>query len=151
MSELEYFRKPLPAVRLAELHRTVPSVDEVGEVVGPLFDQLFRTFDEAGVAPDGLAVGSYSADGDGILAIAGALYEGTPPDGLAVRELPAEPDALCVVHLGSVDTIGDTWQALVRHVEELGLELAGSCREVYLEAPQDDPDSLVTELQQPVR
>jgi effector-binding domain-containing protein len=50
-----------------------------------------------------------------------------------------------------VDTIGDTWQALVRHVEEQGLELAGSCREVYLEAPQDDPDAWVTELQQPVR
>jgi DNA-binding transcriptional MerR regulator len=151
MSDLEYFRKPLPAVRLAELHERVSSVDEVGGVVGPLFEQLFRTLGDAGVTPRGPAVGSYPADGDAILAIAGAPYDGTPPGGLAVRELPAEADAVCVLHLGSMDTIGDTWQALARHVDELGLELTGSCREVYLESPQDDPDAWVTELQQPVR
>jgi DNA-binding transcriptional MerR regulator len=151
MSDLEFTRKPLPAVRLAELHQRVSSVDEVGQVVGPLFDRLFRTLDKAGVAPDGPAVGAYPGDDDGILAIAGVPYAATPPDGLDARELPAEQDAICAMHLGSVDTIGDSWQALARYVEEQGLSLVGACREVYLEAPLDDPDAWVTELQQPVR
>ncbi|HET6651642.1 MAG TPA: MerR family transcriptional regulator [Nocardioides sp.] len=151
MSELEFQRKSLPAVRLAELHETVASVDEVGAVVGPLFDRLFTTMGRLGVTPGEPGVAAYDGSDEGIVAIAGVPYDGPPVDGLEVRELSAEADAVTVMHLGSMETIGDAWQALVRHVEDAGLELSGPCREVYHATPMDDPDSWVTELQQPVR
>jgi effector-binding domain-containing protein len=46
--------------------------------------------------------------------------------------------------------IQQSWQALVAHLEELGEQTVGPCRELYLEAPLDEPDAWVTELQQPV-
>jgi effector-binding domain-containing protein len=67
-----------------------------------------------------------------------------------VDELPTVDRALTTVHLGAMDSIGQTWQALARAVEAQGLRAVGKCREVYLETPPDDQDSWVTELQQPV-
>lgn len=150
MSELEYQRKSLPAVRLAELHETVDSIDQVGTVVGPMFDRLVSTMLKAGVTLSEQAVAAYDGSDEGVTAIAGVPHEGPVPDGISVRELGAEPEAVTVMHLGSMATIGDTWQALVRHVQEQGLEMSGICREVYHATPMDDPDSWVTELQQPV-
>ena len=43
-----------------------------------------------------------------------------------------------VIHRGSMATIGDSWQALARHIDDRGLESIGACREVYLETPMDD-------------
>ncbi len=73
----------------------------------------------------------------------------TVPD-VEVAELPAVDRALTVVHLGAMDSIGQSWQALASAVEAQGLRAVGKCREVYLEMPPDDQDSWVTELQQPV-
>ena len=49
-----------------------------------------------------------------------------------------------------MDTIGDTWQALVTEVERRGLTVGGPGREVYLKTPMDSQEHWVTELQQPL-
>ena len=57
---------------------------------------------------------------------------------------------MTVIHHGSMATIGDSWQALARHVDDRGLHPVGVSREVYLETPMNDSNARVTELQQPV-
>ena len=68
--------------------------------------------------------------------------------GFDVVDLPPTA-ALTTVHHGAMDTVGDTWQELVRQAEVQGCRLTGPGRELYLEMPED-PSAWVTELQQPV-
>ena len=77
-------------------------------------------------------------------------YDGPAADGFEVVELPRVEQMATTVHRGAMDTIGDSWQQLVRHVEESGHRPGGVCREVYLHTPEDDPQAWVTELQQPL-
>ena len=69
---------------------------------------------------------------------------------MEIADLPAVPKAVTVIHRGCMATIGDSWPALARHIDDRGLESIGVCREVYLETPMDDQSVWVTELQQPV-
>ena len=57
--------------------------------------------------------------------------------GAQVIDLPAV-EAVCGVHLGSMTTIGESWQAMHRWIVDNGLTFAGPCREVYLRAEGED-------------
>ena len=151
MSELEYVEKSLPAVRLAGLSADVEKVEEIGPTIGPMFDRLVQSLTSAGLSLMEPAVAWYDGDENGMHIAAGFPTTVESVDGAEITDLPGVDRAVTVVHHGSVTTIGDIWQSLVRHVEEIGAELTGPCREVYLAAPIDDPDAWVTELQQPVR
>jgi DNA-binding transcriptional MerR regulator len=150
MSEHEYQTKSLDAVRVAEVSETVGSVDEIGQVMGPMFGRLETALSAAGVAPTGPGIAYYDVRDDGPLTTHAAFpVDAAKVPGLDVVELPGAERSVNVVHYGSMATIGDTWQALARHVEESGLRPGGACREIYLQTPADQTD-WVTELQQPV-
>ena len=147
MSEQEYVVKQLEGLRVAARTTVVESMEKVGEVVGPNFEALV---DRLG-APAGPAVAFYDVHEDGSVAASSALpYDGGPGEGYDIVELPPVPRAATVLHRGSMDTIGDTWQELVRHVEASGHRATGLAREVYLAMPPGDPDAWVTELQEPL-
>ena len=151
MSDLEFQIKALEPLRLAAVSSEVDTLDRAGEVVGPNFDRLVHALIEAGTPPDAPGIAFYDARDDGsVVATSAFPYDGAEPAGAETVELPGAPRALTVVHRGRIDTVGDTWQALVRHAEDSGLTLVGVCREVYLRAPEDDPQAWLTELQQPV-
>lgn len=153
MSDLEYFEKSLPALRLAQLVARVDSQSEIGPQIGPMFQRLDRELPRAGVSIDQPGVAWYDSLGEEGMQIAAAyptVLKSVPVEGVEVADLPAVSRAVSVVHHGHVATIGDTWQALMRHLEDAGLAPAGPGREVYLESPLDDWDRWVTELQQPV-
>lgn len=147
MSQQEYVIKPLEALRVAALTATVDSIERVGEVVGPNFESLVGRVGP----PSGPALAYYDARDDGSVEASSALpYDGPAGDGFEVVELPRVQRAATTVHRGGMDTIGDTWQELVRHVEGAGHRAVGICREVYLEMPSPDEAGWVTELQQPL-
>lgn len=77
-------------------------------------------------------------------------HDGESIPGYEVESLPAAERAVAVVHHGAMESIGDTWQALMQYLGAAGLSPSGRCREVYLAAPEGDEDAWVTELQQPV-
>ena len=134
-------------LRVAARTTVVESMEKVGEVVGPNFEALVERL---GV-PAGPAVAFYDVHEDGSVAASSALpYDGGPGEGYDIVELPPVPRAATVLHHGSMDTIGDTWQELVRHVEGSGHRATGLAREVYLAMPPGDPDAWVTELQEPL-
>ncbi|WP_323097333.1 MerR family transcriptional regulator [Intrasporangium sp. YIM S08009] len=153
MSELEFVEKALPPLRLAQITGRVADVSELGGQVGPAFDRLTRGLTAAGV-PTGLpSFAWYSGDAEGTTWGVGytTSREAVEVEGAEVSELPGCDRALTVIHRGSMATIGDTWQALATAADSRGLTTYGRCREVYIEAPMDDQDRWVTELQQPVR
>ncbi|MEZ3161127.1 GyrI-like domain-containing protein [Microbacterium sp. BWT-B31] len=69
-----------------------------------------------------------------------------------VVELPAVERAATTRYEGDMPGIGRAWSEFMQAIAADGVEMYGACREVYLEAPSDRPQSeWVTELQQPVR
>ncbi len=144
----EFVVKPIPSLRLAELSGTVSGQERISDLVGPLFGRVYDALQASGVHP-GVGVGYYLSTEDGLECHAGFAYGGAPVPGVEIGELPAIGEAVTLVHLGSMETIGASWQAIGRWLEENGAEASAACREVYLEAPMDNQDDWVTELQQP--
>jgi DNA-binding transcriptional MerR regulator len=148
MSEREFVVKALPAMRVAERSFAVSAPEEIGPRVGPLFGEVYGAIRAAGAEP-GLGLSYYVVGAEGMECHAGFGYGGEPASGFDLVELPAVAEAVTQVHLGSMATIGESWQAFGAWLEEHGAEPAGPSREVYLEAPMDDEDAWVTELQLP--
>jgi len=151
MTDLEFVTKPLPALTLAQRTATVTDQSEIGAAIGPLFGDLLADAGRAGLDVEQPTVAWYEMDEESIRFAAGMpLAAGETIPGYEVETLPAAPRAVTVVHHGSMETIGDTWQALMQYLGAEGLSPAGRCREVYFSTPDDDLDAWVTELQQPV-
>lgn len=150
MSQIEIIEKPLPAVRLAARRSVVADQPAVAGVVGPSFDAVAQMIGgERGTLETPIAL--YETVEDGLQIIAGYAYTGPARDGFEIIELPAEETAVCSVHLGSMDHIAETWQALHAEIFARGLVHTGPCRELYVRAVSEDQSNWVTELQQPVR
>lgn len=151
-----YTEQELPALRVVQLSGRVSDQQQVGAVVGPLFGRLDEAVHSSGVTPTGVAIGTYTTDGDEMVAAAaypvGDDVEASEAEaaGLELAQVDAQPRALVATMRGPLSAIGEAWQSLSREVEARGLRFAGPCREVYHRAEMDDPDNWVIELQQPV-
>ncbi len=149
MSRIECVEKPLPGMRLAARTAVVAEQPEIAGVVGPSFDAVAEIIgDRCGTLETPIAC--YTQVEDGLSVTAGYAYPGPARDGFDLVELPAVDRAVCCVHLGSMDRIARSWQALHEEILERGLVPSGSCRELYVRAESDDQADWVTELQQPV-
>ncbi|WP_405618879.1 MerR family transcriptional regulator [Streptomyces sp. NBC_01511] len=148
--------KNIPAVRLAELTATAESYapEHIGPVIGPLYEELFRRLEAAGVVPTGPGVSRYedAPEGNGAIVVrAGVTVSGGPAPGqdFAVVDLPAVERAATIMHRGPMAAIVPTAQLLGRWMDAGGHRSAGYAREVNLECPADK-DKWVTELQEPL-
>jgi predicted transcriptional regulator YdeE len=123
--------------------------DEVGDRVGPLFDQVAGHFDGG---PSGVALATYAmADGRMVVEVGFTLDDGqVVPDGLELIELPAVEAGACTLHLGPVDGIFSSWQRLHAWAREAGYEFGWPSREVYVVSESPDMHDWVTDLQQPL-
>ncbi|MFF7948950.1 MerR family transcriptional regulator [Streptomyces griseorubiginosus] len=147
--------KSVPAVRVAELTATAASFEpeDIGPVIGPLYDELFRRLDAAGITPTGPGIAYYedAAEGGGRISVHAAvqvsasLQDGT----FRILDLPSLDEAATIVHRGSMDTVLPTAQALARWIDANAYESTGYPREINLECPENR-DDWVTELQTPV-
>jgi DNA-binding transcriptional MerR regulator len=147
--------KNISAIRVAELTATAASFEsgDIGPVIGPLYDELFRALGEAGITPAGPGVAYYddAPEGGGRITVHAAVQVAAPlQDGaFRVLDLPPVDQAATTVHRGSMDTVLPTAQALARWIDDHGYRSAGYPREISLECP-DNRDDWVTELQAPV-
>ncbi|MFI1222989.1 MULTISPECIES: MerR family transcriptional regulator [unclassified Streptomyces] len=149
--------KTVPAVRVAELTGTAASYQpqDIGPVIGPLYEQLFPLLEGAGVRPTGPGIARYEdapGDGGAITVHAGVTVSapvGAVGDtGVSVVELPPF-EAATIVHRGAMDDVMPTVQTLARWLDANGYRSTGYNREVSLECPADR-EQWVTELQEPV-
>lgn len=142
--------KTAPAMRVAARTGTAASQPEIAAVVGPMFGEVAAAVARTGAAAE-TGVSLYESAEDGISITAGYLYGGEPADGFEILELP-ETEVAALVHLGDMTGIAGSWQALYAWLEANGYAPSGPGREIYLEAPGEEPGpDWVTELQQPVR
>ncbi|MBO1332215.1 MerR family transcriptional regulator [Streptomyces sp. VRA16 Mangrove soil] len=148
--------KNLPRVRVAELTAVAPDFEpsSISAVIQPLYEELFRRLDEAGIRPTGPGVARYEdAPGGGILVHAGIEVSAAPRDGgrdgLSVLDLPPVERAATIVHRGSMDAVLPSEQALATWIDAHGHRSAGYPREISLECPEDR-EAWVTELQEPL-
>ncbi|MFF3456286.1 MerR family transcriptional regulator [Streptomyces sp. NPDC002730] len=148
--------KSIPAVRVAELTATAAGYEpeHIGPVISPLYDELFKRLEAAGVTPTGPGIAYYedAPEGDGaILVHAGVTVAAGPQPGqdFEIVDLPAIERAATIVHRGPMDAIVPTAQNLARWIDAGDHRSAGYAREVNLECPADR-EKWVTELQEPL-
>lgn len=147
--------KQVPALRVAELTATAASYapEDIGPAIQPLYPELFRRLDAAGVTATGPAVAYYEPAGDGsdeavlVHAASGVTVDARPEYGFAVVELPAVQTAATVIHRGAMDDVDQSMQLLARWVEENGYRTHGYAREVYVHYSAEEPEQGITELQ----
>ncbi|MGW9380539.1 MerR family transcriptional regulator [Streptomyces albidoflavus] len=147
--------KHVPAVRVAELTATAASYEpeDVSPVIGPLYNELFRRLEAAGVAATGPGIATYEdvPDGDGRVLVHAAVQVSAPlqDGGFHVRDLPPLEQAATLVHHGSMDAVLPTAQTLTHWIDTHGCRTTGYPREISLECPENR-EAWVTELQAPV-
>ncbi|WP_405495977.1 MerR family transcriptional regulator [Streptomyces sp. NBC_00096] len=158
MSSIDIVVKSLPPVRLAELSGVAGSYEpqDIGPVIGPLYDELCRRIETAGVTPTAPGIAYY---GDAERPGAVLVHAGLPVaagvraedlgGGVRIVVLPGVERAATVVHRGSMDSVLPTAQALAQWIDANGERSTGYARELTLACPEDR-DQWVTELQEPL-
>ncbi|MGA5296802.1 MerR family transcriptional regulator [Streptomyces koyangensis] len=147
--------KSVPAVRVAELTATAASYEpeDISPVIGPLYDELFRRLEAAGVAPTGPGIATYEdvPDGEGRVLVHAAVQVSAPlrNGDFRILDLPPLEQAATVVHHGSMDAALPTAQTLTHWIDTHGYRTTGYPREISLECPENR-EAWVTELQAPV-
>jgi DNA-binding transcriptional MerR regulator len=150
--------KRIPAVRVAELTAIAAGFDpgSIGPVIQPLYDELMRELERAGLVPAGPAIAYYedAPGGEGAVVVHASVPVNTEPGdghGFAIVDLPEVAQAATIVHRGPMDTVLSTIQTLARWMDTNGCRSAGYNRELYLDYGHgDNPEAWVTELQEPI-
>ena len=92
-------------------------------------------------------------DGDILVEICESVMEAKQEIGdLRFKTLP-EIQAACVFHKGSYRTFSESYETVLRYIEENGHEIAGEIRESYIDGVwnKDDESEWLSEIQVPVR
>ncbi|GIF95602.1 MerR family transcriptional regulator [Catellatospora citrea] len=143
--------KQVAPLRVAELTAVAAgySPEHIGPTISPLYPELMRRLDKAGLSPlSGPAIAYYEPADDAVLVHAAmpVAADLVPGHDFAVVDLPAI-HAATVIHRGPMDDVLYSLQALARWVEQNGYRMVGYHREVYLDYLPDNPENGVTELQ----
>lgn len=116
------------------------------EEVRTFFDGAFRSlgqaFEQQGQAPGGPAFAWFlTPPGETMDVQVGHQVspDFAPADPVEARELPGGRAAQ-LVHVGSYDDLGTSWQRLVDWTQEQGLTASGELLEEYLTEPTPDAD-----------
>jgi DNA-binding transcriptional MerR regulator len=146
--------KHVPPVRVAELTGIAADFapEHIGPVIQPLYPELTRRLDAAGVAVTGPGIAYYEDSPEGAITVHACLPVAVEPGeahDFAVVDLPGIK-AATIVHRGSMDTVVGTDQLMARWLETGGHRAIGYPRELYIECPPGAPDRWVTELQTPI-
>ncbi|TMR96974.1 MerR family transcriptional regulator [Nonomuraea basaltis] len=151
MRTAEVVLKRVAPVRVAELSATAASYEgeDIGPVIKPLFGEICQRVEEAGVAFAGPGVAYYVPEEDGSVMVHACMPVAVPPNDsydFDVVDLPAIETAATIIHQGSMEAVGPTFQALAHWIEENGFRSQGLAREISLHCP-DNLEEWVTELQ----
>lgn len=142
--------KRIPPVRVAELTAVADGYEpeHISPVINPLYDELFRRLDAAGVRPAGPGVAYYEDATDGRITVHAAIQVSAGPGSgdFVVRDLPLIVEAATIMHRGPMDAVVPTAQVLAAWIDANGYRADGYAREINLECPENR-DDWVTELQ----
>ena len=139
----EFRTKELDAQGIVGI-RTTATMDKIGEVMGPLFGEVYGYLQQHEQVPAGMPLAIYhSMDGNDV-DLECAMPVASPVAGtgrVRAGQLPAGTVAT-VTHMGAYENLGETWAALTAWMESQDLEGAGAPWEVYVTDPGAEPDPL---------
>lgn len=152
-AELDFEIKEIPSRLVAQLTAIAPSwaPSDIGPTIQPLYPELIRRMELAGVAIAGPSTAWYEDTDDGQIAVHATLTIAERPGrdvDFEVLELPGIQVAGCALHVGSMDNCDDTYQALLTRLDREGWRALGYSRELDVQCEPDKP--WITELQLPV-
>ncbi|MFC6080083.1 MerR family transcriptional regulator [Sphaerisporangium aureirubrum] len=146
--------KSVPAVRLAELSDVAKSYESehIGPVIQPLYMELAKRVEEAGLTFTGPGIAYYEEAGEGVRVHAGFQVSLDPARtyDFDVVDLPPIEQAATIIHHGLMDNVDGTMQQLAKWIEENGYRSTGFAREVYVQYGHGNPEDYVTELQETI-
>jgi DNA-binding transcriptional MerR regulator len=155
MRTIDIVTKVAEPVRLAE---TTGSANGYGyENIHPVFrDRLavvWHRLNVAGVEP-GICVAHYDWPDDAGQVVVHLGFDIADQsladdDDVRVVELPSV-EVASAIHRGAPNDITDTFEAMVRWIEDNGYRIADRSRERYLKVDRENPAQNVTELQLPI-
>ena len=138
---LEFATKQIDAQPILGI-RTSATKQELGQVMGPLFGEVYGHIQQRGQAPAGMPFSVYySMDGDSIDLQCG-MPVAQPMEGsgrIEAGELPGGTVAT-VTHMGPYDALPQTWAALMEWIRSQGLQPSGAPWEVYVTDPTAERD-----------
>ncbi|MFC4588810.1 MerR family transcriptional regulator [Sphaerisporangium corydalis] len=148
--------KGVAPARVAELSARAASYEgeDIGPVIGPLYQEICRRMDVAGVCPSGPSIAYYTAapgeTGDGQAVLVHAAVEVARDTGpgreFDVLDLPGIESAATIVHRGPMDEADRSMQILARWIDDNGYKPLGYAREVCLQM-NENPANWVHEFQ----
>jgi AraC family transcriptional regulator len=129
-------RQPYVAIR------TTVSMKEIGEVMGPLYGELFGWLGARGIQPAGAPWTRYLGMGQDDAEMEVAAPVGVIPEaeGRIVAGEMASCDYVRTLHVGPYETIEAAYDAIIEAMRDKGLMPAGATWEVYLTDPETEPD-----------
>ncbi|WBB69177.1 MerR family transcriptional regulator [Micromonospora sp. WMMD812] len=157
MSTEDVVLKQIAPARVAELSALAASYDaeDIGPVIGPLYNEMWRRLGVTGVRPSGAPIAYYEPDpgagGDGqavrVHAAVEVASDTSAAHGLDLLDLPRIESAATIVHRGPMDEAFRSMQILARWIDDNGYKPAGYAREVCLQFDPQNPANWVHEFQ----
>jgi DNA-binding transcriptional MerR regulator len=155
MSRYDVVIKQVESIKVASVRGVVPTPPEQRSLWGELGSYMAQQH----VRPSGPCFALYHdeehKDRDWDIEVCEQVNEDlAPTKQVKVHVLPAVETMACVVHTGSFATIGESYDVILKWVDENKYQIVGPCREVVLREPkpdnnQNDPGTVV-EIQFPV-
>lgn len=146
--------KRIDAMRVAELSALAKGFEpeSITPVIQPLYEELGRRLEEAGLTPVGPSVAYYEEAADGGVSVhACCPVDAEPQDyDFALVDLPPIEQAATIIHRGPMDTVMSTIQELAQWIDANGYRSTGYNRELYVDYGCGDPNGWTTELQEPI-
>lgn len=154
MPEYKIVTKKVEPQLVASVRDVLPAYSDIGRLYGEIFEYLGKKmiFKPAGPV---MMIGHDSEYKESDVEIEAAVpisKKITGSDRVNVYELPELEQAVCTVHKGRYEDIGEAYKALMGWIQVNGYQVIGQNRELYFTDPTKvkDPSENVTEIQFPV-
>jgi effector-binding domain-containing protein len=155
MSRYDVVIKKIEPIKVASVRGIVPTPPEQG----PLWAELGSYLTQQHVRPSGPCFSLYHdkeyKERDWDIEVCEQIAEDLPATKqVKVHNLPGVETMACVIHTGPFATIGESYNAILKWLDENKYQIVGPCREIVLREPkpensQNDSDTVV-EIQYPV-
>lgn len=147
--------KDLPEVIVASTRKVIKDYNELFSFV-PAMGEAMKKHGVTCAVPEYCFNiyhdGEYKASDIDVEVCEAVVKAGPNSDGVTYKTIPGVPMAACVYHKGPYETLGKTYGALIKWIDDNGYKINDLMRESYINGiwNNDNPEEWLTEIQAPV-
>ena len=143
--------KKIPKVTVAAMKSKIESYDDLFEIMPKMGALMEKTGCQCSL-PEYCFTNYITTTGEIIIETCEAVVEANSElENLYFKEFP-EVQAACIFHKGSYNNLAQSYEQLLRYIEENGYKICGDFRESYIDGVwnKSDESDWLTEIQIPV-